>query len=139
MRLPIVIGTPLLMLLLGVGLEVATFLSNKSNGTQHLSHPILVLNNSSRLQGFSEHRLRCVWARVRSVPCSACPFLKMYITSNLLFQQSPSCQRCEISRTQHLVQELTLQQSHHSHRVHMARAGLDAEMVPGECETNLPS
>jgi len=32
MRLPIVIGTPLLMLLLGVGLEVATFLSNKSNG-----------------------------------------------------------------------------------------------------------
>jgi len=32
MRLPIIIGTPLLMLFLGLGLEIATFMSNKSNG-----------------------------------------------------------------------------------------------------------
>lgn len=32
MKLPLVIGTPLIMLGLGIGLEVALFLSNKNNG-----------------------------------------------------------------------------------------------------------
>jgi len=44
MKLPVVIGTPLLMLGLGIGLEIAIFLSNKNNGmSQRLSSYFLEL------------------------------------------------------------------------------------------------
>jgi len=44
MKLPVVIGTPLLMLGLGIGLEIAIFLSNKYDGMfQGSSLPFLGL------------------------------------------------------------------------------------------------
>lgn len=44
LRLPVVIGTPLFLLLIGIGLEIAIFISNHNNGAL----PILVMSHCIR-------------------------------------------------------------------------------------------
>jgi hypothetical protein len=51
MKLPVVIGTPLLMLGLGIGLEVAIFMSNKNNGIFQPFSSQIRTSASDRLQG----------------------------------------------------------------------------------------